>query len=106
MPLRPGTLTASVLDSSMRTIGTVTRLVLIGGPRRSGRSLRGLGEMTPPLRKCPDCYWLRIRPVGLLRIRVTSLDPAPTGRSLVHFVVLDAPPARRQAAGRTSPRPC
>lgn len=103
MPLRHGTLSGSVLDSSMRTIGTITRLVLVGDPRHSGRPLRGLGEMTPPLRKCPDCYWLRIRQVGLLRIRVTSLDPSAPGVSLMHFTVLSARQSRPGTPGRCIP---
>jgi hypothetical protein len=88
MRQRPGILNGSVMDSSLRVIGTVARLVLVAGSTGSGRVLRGLGEMTPPLKKCPDCYWLRIRRVGMLRIRVTSFDPAAPGKSLVHFKVL------------------
>lgn len=100
MPLRPASLRGSVLDSAMTPIGTVTRIVLIGGAQGSGHFLRGLGEMMPPLKKCPDCYWLRIHQVGLLRIRVTSLDPSAPGKSLMHFKVLAAPPASRKTTKR------
>jgi hypothetical protein len=99
----PRTLSGSVMDSSQRVLGRITRLVLIADRTDAPRFLRGLGEMTPPLKRCPDCHWLRIRQVGLLRIRVTSLDPAAPGKSLVHFRVLSVRPHGPARTARIKP---
>lgn len=109
MTVRPRILTGTVMDSAMRVIAKVSRLVLIADGKGEARFLRGLGEMTPPLEKCPDCYWLRIRQVGMLRIRVMSLDPAAPGKSLVHFKVLSAlhtrpPKATKPKSRQAQPR--
>lgn len=79
------------MDRHGNILGRVERMILTGRhPARIG-SIRGLAEVKPPLKRCPNCYWLRIHHVGVLRIRALRFDPAPRRSSIFHFKVVSMP---------------
>src|ERR1043165_7126108 len=80
-----------VLDRHGTVLARASRMVLMAASPARLTSMRGVAEVTPALRRCPECYWLRIQQVGVLRIRALRFDPAPQGRSIFHFRVLSCP---------------
>jgi hypothetical protein len=60
------------------------RLVFIGDPQRQGRPLRGLGIAPAGVLRVRSSYWLRVRPFGMLRVRITARE-APRGGQCVYF---------------------
>ena len=80
-----------VLDRRGTVLARATRMVILGQRPPRLTSIRGVAEVRPPLKRCPECYWLRIPHVGALRIRAVRFDPAPRGKSIFHFRVLSLP---------------
>ncbi|HEX3133073.1 MAG TPA: hypothetical protein VHX44_05755 [Planctomycetota bacterium] len=81
-------LTGDVLDRHKQKLGVMRRIVLLVAAGGSLRLLRGLGEAHVCDLKLRASYWLHIRKVGEVRVRVMSIEHYANKRCLVHFKIL------------------
>jgi hypothetical protein len=103
MDTRLSPLHGHLLDGQLNRIGTIAKMVLIGRVYRRSVNLRGLAEVQAPCLACPGAFWIRVTDVGMLRIRVTRMDPSRAKKLLIHFKVLASLQAtRRRLSGRVA----
>lgn len=89
--MKPDLLRGFLMDRHGCTIGRAARMVLMARHPPRVASINGIAEVRPRLKQCPECYWLRVHRVGVLRIRAVRFDVAPRGRCIMHFRVLTVP---------------
>jgi hypothetical protein len=89
---RSAGLTGTLLDSRMRSVTTLRKMVLVVSTRGAVRFLRGIGETeSVPAIAVGGHQWLRIRRLGLLRVTVTEIEAMGDQRKIIYFTVRSAP---------------